>query len=97
MHNFFAMLDLSMSRRRFKVPVGTWPRNRTMKLIGMYMRSVIYDGLQGISMGPFTRGLKWTAQDVEVFLIDVRKSLMNSSTHSYIPFHAVYGQKPVTE
>ena len=86
---------VNVEERVFKIPVGTWPRNKTMKLIGMYMRSVIYDGLQGISMGPFTRGLKWTPQEVEVFLIGVRKGLMDSSTHSYIPFHVVYGQKPV--
>ena len=88
---------VNVEEKVFKVPVGTWPKNRTMKLIGLYMRSVIYDGLQGISMGPFTRALRWTPQEVELFLIDVRKGLMDSSTHSYLQFHVVYGQKPVAE
>jgi hypothetical protein len=66
-----------------------------MKMVGMYMRSVIYDGLQGISMGPFTRGLKWTPDEVELLLVDVRKSLFDISTHSYLPFHIYYGQKPL--
>ena len=88
---------VNIEEKVFKIPLGTWPRNKTMKLIGLYLRSVIYDGLQGISMGPFTRALKWTTQEVEMFLIDVRTGLMDSSTHSYIPFHVVYGQKPVVE
>lgn len=86
---------INVEEKVFKIPLGTWPKNRTMKMIGLYMRSVIYDGLQGIALGPFTRGLKWTPNEVELFLVDVRKSLMDGSTHSYIPFHVVYGQKPL--
>ena len=88
---------VNVEEKVFKIPLGTWPKNKTMKSIGMYLRSVIYDGLQGISMGPFTRALKWSPQEVEVFLVDVRKGLMDSSTHSYIPFHVVYGQKSIAE
>jgi hypothetical protein len=86
---------VNVEEKIFKIPLGTWPKNKTLKTIGLYLRSVIYDGLQGVSLGPFTRGLKWTPQEVEVYLIDVRRALMDSSTHAYIPFHVVYGQKPV--
>ncbi|RDL40162.1 uncharacterized protein BP5553_00141 [Venustampulla echinocandica] len=84
----------NVEEKVFKIPIGVWPRNKTMKLIGLYMRSVIYDGLQAISLGPFTRGLHWTPEEIEVFLISVRKALMNQATHSYVTFHVVYGQKP---
>ncbi|EHK98232.1 putative mRNA 3'-end-processing protein YTH1 [Glarea lozoyensis 74030] len=86
---------INVETRVFKVPCGVWPKNKTMKMIGLYLRSVIFDGLQAISMGPFTRGLKWTPEEVEVFLVDVRKSLFDASTHSYLPFHVFYGQKPL--
>jgi hypothetical protein len=86
---------VNVEEKVFKVPVGTWPKNKTMKMIGLYMRSVIYDGLQGISLGPLIRGLKWSPEDVELFLVGVRKSLMDITTHSYLPFHVVYGQKPM--
>lgn len=85
---------VNVEEKIFKVPVGVWPRNPKMKTVGLYNRSMIYDGLQGISMGPFTRGLKWTPEEVEVYLIGVRKALMNSSVHSYLPFHVTIGQKP---
>ncbi|KAK1675459.1 methyltransferase domain-containing protein [Colletotrichum godetiae] len=78
----------------WKVPIGTWPRDQKLKTIGLYNRSMLIDALQAVSMAPLTRGLKWSASEVEVFLIDVRKSLMNVSIHSYLTFHVVYGQKP---
>jgi hypothetical protein len=64
-----------------------------MKTIGLYNRNNLVDALQAVSMAPLTRGLKWSPNEVEVFLIDVRKSLMNSAIHSYLTFHVVYGQK----
>jgi len=78
----------------WKVPIGVWPKDRLMKEVGMYNREVLAEALQGVSMGPYTRGLGWTAAEVEVFLTRVRKSLADSSVHSYYTFHVVYGQKP---
>src|SRR6478735_10685126 len=37
-----------------KVPVGPWPKDSNLKMIGLYNRSVIYDGLYAITIGPFT-------------------------------------------
>lgn len=85
---------VNVEERVIKVPLGEWPKDPTMKTIGMYNRSMIYDGLHGLAMGPFTRGLKWSPESVEVFLVGVRKALMDSSQHGYIPFHVVMGQKP---
>ena len=78
-----------------KLPIGVWPRDRRMKVIGLYNRSVIYDGLQGIAMAPFTRALGWTKEQVEVFLVEMRRGLMDPSTHAYFPFHAVIARKPL--
>jgi hypothetical protein len=86
---------INVEERVFKVPIGLWPKNQTMKLIGLYMRTVLYDGLQAISLGPFTRGLKWQSEEVEVLLADVRKSLMDSSQHTYFTANMIYGQKPL--
>lgn len=56
-----------------------------MKTVGLCHHSAIYYGLQGIGMGPFTRGLKWTLEVVEVYLIGNRKRMMNSRVHSCLP------------
>jgi hypothetical protein len=84
----------NVEEKIWKVPIGTWPRDPVLKTIGLYNRSMLYDALQAIAMAPLTRGLKWDPAQVELFLIEVRKSLMNSSIHTYLTFHAVYGQKP---
>jgi len=78
-----------------KVPVGPWAKDKALKQIGLYIRSIIYDGLQAVTMGPYTRGLGWKPEQVEVFLAHVRKDLMNTSMHSYVQYHTLYGQKPV--
>jgi hypothetical protein len=41
------------------------------------------EGLQGISLALFTRVLGWTAEELEVFLVDVRKQFKNKSVHGY--------------
>ncbi|KAI0181628.1 S-adenosyl-L-methionine-dependent methyltransferase [Hypoxylon sp. FL1284] len=77
-----------------KAPLGTWPKDPQQAKIGLYTRNMIYDGLHGFSIGPFTRGLEWTPEEVEVFLVDIRKALLKSSAHIYLPFFTVYAQKP---
>jgi len=49
---------VNVEEKVFKIPLGIWPKNKTMKLIGLYLRTVIYDGLQGLSLGSFIKGLK---------------------------------------
>jgi len=38
-------------------------------------------GLQGIAMGLLTRSLGWSAEEVEVFLVGLRKELNDKSLH----------------
>lgn len=85
----------NIQEKVFKVPVGMWARNQTLKTIGLYLRSIILDGLQGVSMKPLTKGMGWSVEEVEVFLVDVRKCLMDKSVHSYLTFYVYSGQKPL--
>ena len=98
MENNRALLEngglVNVGERIWKVPIGAWPKDPTMKTVGIYNRSIIIDGLQGVGMAPLTRALKWSPEQVEVFLMDVRRSLMKSPAHAYYTFHCVYGQKP---
>ncbi|KAE9377506.1 UMTA methyltransferase [Stipitochalara longipes BDJ] len=78
-----------------RCPVGLWPKNKTLKLAGLYWRTAISDGLMNVAKRPMEKGLGWSTAQVEVFLVDVRKALMDSSFHSYMPLHMLYGQKPL--
>jgi hypothetical protein len=77
-----------------KLPLGVWPKSKILKRAGLYWRVAISDGLMNISTRVFTAGLGWSRERLEVYLIDVRKSLHDSSKHVYFPMHIVVGQKP---
>lgn len=96
-HNRQKVLDagfVDVAETPFKVPIGVWPRDPKMKMIGLYNRSMMLDALYGVAVRPFTRGLGWTLEEVEVYLVDVRRDLMDASQHGYTPFHVVTGRKP---
>ncbi|KAE9379673.1 S-adenosyl-L-methionine-dependent methyltransferase [Stipitochalara longipes BDJ] len=85
---------INVGERITKIPIGTWPKDRKLRTVGLYARVSLIDGLEGLSLGPRTRGLGWTPEQVQVYLVSVRKALLDQSVHSYMRFHAVYGQKP---
>jgi hypothetical protein len=78
-----------------KIPIGKWPKHKTLKMVGLYARTGIIEGLHAMAIGPLTRGMGWTTNDVEAMLVEVRKCLVDESVHSYLPFHVIYGQKPL--
>ena len=78
-----------------KWPQNTWPRDPEYKEIGAWNLTNCLQGVQGFSMGPFTRGLGWEPAEVEVFVAGVRNDMKNRDIHySYWPIHFVYGRKP---
>ncbi|KAK1986715.1 methyltransferase [Colletotrichum cereale] len=87
---------VNVTERVFHVPIGTWPRNRVLKTVGMYWRTILLDGLQAIALGPFTRGLHWSAEQTELFLIDVRRAYHDTSALMYMPLRIMYAQKPAS-
>jgi hypothetical protein len=86
---------INVTERVFQVPLGTWPKNKALKNVGLYWRTILLDGIQAIALGPLTRGLHWNREQVELFLIEVRKAYHDNSCLMYMPLHIVYGQKPV--
>ena len=77
-----------------KWPTNSWPKNPKMKELGMWKMENFLQGLQGGTIAPFTRALGWTAAEVEVFLVGVRKDIQSRNVHAYFPMYFVYGRKP---
>jgi len=63
-------------------------------MVGLYWRTILVMGLHPIAIGPLTRGLGWSAEQVEVFIVGVRKAYMEGAVHSHMPLHIICGQKP---
>lgn len=88
-------------RTSLKCPVGPWPKKPRLQECGHLLRDVIMWGLIGLSRRPFRDGLHWTTLQIEMFLVEVRKSLSEEVNgvpkyHSYFPFHTLYGRKPMS-
>ena len=84
----------NVQHKATKIPIETWPKHKTTKAIGHNMRLSYLEGLEAMSIGPLCRGLGWNKEAMDVYLVDVRKSIMTPSVHAYHPFHIYYGQKP---
>lgn len=81
---------------RHKLPIGRWARDRRQREKGIwFVKMILMEGLPAICKRPFTVGLGWKDVQVEMFLVDVRKSLLDAGKHAYFPFAVVYGRKPL--
>jgi hypothetical protein len=69
--------------RRYQVPSSPWPADERLKMIGAFELHNLLQGLHGFSMRMFTKVFGWSPEQVEVFLVDVRKDLKNMKHHTY--------------
>jgi len=49
----------------------------------MWHQEATAPGLEGLSLGLFTRVLGWTKEEVEVFLVGVRRDMKDTRIHTY--------------
>ncbi|KAJ0313698.1 hypothetical protein COL516b_000639 [Colletotrichum fioriniae] len=75
--------DVTLSR--YKWPINTWPKDPSFKELGAWGFENSNAGLEAISIAPLTRAHKWTREEVNIFLADVRKDLANKNYHTYVP------------
>jgi len=77
-----------------KRPSNVWPKDRTLKRIGLYTLTNHLNGLHAFTIGPFTRVLEWSPAEVEILLAKCRKEWRDMSIHAYQRVIFVYGRKP---
>ncbi|KEF56400.1 uncharacterized protein A1O9_07981 [Exophiala aquamarina CBS 119918] len=66
-------------------PMTWWAKDPRFKKIGLWTYHNMSGSLSGISLALFTRGLGWSVEELEVFLVDVRKDMRNTKFHAYWP------------
>lgn len=69
----------------YKMPCNPWPRDERLKLIGAFEMENLLLGLSGMVTRLFVKALGWSAEQVQVFLVDVRKEIKNRNIHCYWP------------
>lgn len=75
-----------------KVPVGTWARDPIMRVVGLYLKMAILSVIGSFAGKPF-EALGISAEERQVWLAMVRKTVEDTSIHRYFNFYFWYAQK----
>ncbi len=77
-----------------KWPINPWPKDPKHKELGLWALGNFSWGCESMSLALFTRALGWSAEEVTVFMGQVRSDLKRRRYHAYWNFWAIYGRKP---
>ena len=67
-----------------RAPLNGWSTDTHQKQIGRWYNLGLTDGLEGLSLAPFTRVNRWDAnQHVRPLIKEVKKEVANSKVHAY--------------
>ncbi|KAK0715570.1 S-adenosyl-L-methionine-dependent methyltransferase [Lasiosphaeris hirsuta] len=83
-------VNLTCVRR--KVPVGTWAKGKTMRLIGMYVRETAIHSMPSLAKAFANLGMSEVER--EVWAAKMRKGLEENHKHRYFNYYFWYAQKP---
>jgi hypothetical protein len=72
----------NVQEKLYRWPINTWPRDPHLKKLGFWFQHDLQDLATGLKP-PLMRGLGWSMEEVEVFLVDVRKDIKNRDIHAY--------------
>jgi len=76
-----------------KTPLGTWARDKTMRVIGLYTREAVLNSVDSVIGKPFA-ALGFSEVDREVWAAKVTASAKEDHVHQYYNFYFWYAQKP---
>ncbi|KAL3425566.1 methyltransferase domain-containing protein [Phlyctema vagabunda] len=77
-----------------KLPINTWPKDKDIKVLGQWWCENLLSGLQGFSLALLSRVFLWTKDEIEVYLVNVRRSMTDKRVHAYHKFYTVWGRRP---
>ncbi|KAK4505182.1 hypothetical protein PRZ48_003145 [Zasmidium cellare] len=69
--------------RTFKWPINPWAKDPELKSVGRWNEVNMLDGLEGFCVRLFSSTLGMTMDEIQTFLIDVRKDISNRKIHVY--------------
>jgi SAM-dependent methyltransferase len=69
----------------FKIPVGPWPQDKQLRQSGLFLLVSLLEGVSGLSVRVFTNALGWSVEELEVFLLGVKKEWRKKTIHSFLP------------
>ncbi|KAI4275155.1 MAG: hypothetical protein L6R38_005941 [Xanthoria sp. 2 TBL-2021] len=77
----------NVQEKKYKVPIGPWPKDKHLKTIGAWNLVQMENGLEGFTLRLFTQTLGWKSEEVHVLLANVRKDLRNPRIHAQLDLY----------
>ncbi|KAK2762029.1 methyltransferase domain-containing protein [Colletotrichum kahawae] len=84
---------VNIQHHTVKLPYGTWPRDKTMRLVGMYYRTACEEFFPVVGAIHFEL-LGWSKVEMEVLFAQCRNAMRDPNVHAYGKMHFWSGQKP---
>ncbi|CAI0653247.1 unnamed protein product [Colletotrichum noveboracense] len=82
--------------KTWPVPIGGWPKDPTLREIGICNLEFHDQSLEGFSMFLLTQVMGWEGIPAGVFVAEARKALKDPELQTVIYLQNVYGRKPET-
>lgn len=76
-----------------KVPIGTWAKDKTLRLVGLYQKTAVSDFISTLAGRPF-KALGLSEEEAQVRLAFARQALDDPAIHRYFNYYYWYAQKP---
>lgn len=84
-----------VGEQRFKLPIGSWPRDARLKEVGTLMGVNFLEGVEAFTAALFKDVLGWSLEEVTVLNAGVRAAVRKRDVHPIFDFIVVTGQKPL--
>jgi hypothetical protein len=82
-----AMLErtgfVEIQEQIIKVPLNPWPSDPHLKDIGRWYNLGLTQGLEAFTLGPLTRMLNWTKEDVDRLVAETKRDICSKKYHTY--------------
>lgn len=84
-----------ITHKKYKLPIGAWPKDKRLKEMGMYTELYMDLSLDGFALFPIGQILGWTLEEVQALVANMRKAVRDPNNRSNSDMHILYGQKPL--
>lgn len=80
---------------KFKLPIGSWPKDARLKECGSFMRVNFVEGVEGFTAALFGDVLGWEQSDIEELNAGVKRESLRKDIHPIFDVLVVAAQKPM--
>ncbi|KAJ3529711.1 hypothetical protein NM208_g9632 [Fusarium decemcellulare] len=84
----------SIVPKTFKIPYGSWPRDKKLKDLGRYINFYMDMSLAGFATYPMSQILGWSLDEITVLVAQMRSAINDQRSLPNGDMYVMYGQKP---